>query len=120
MMIHFYSVDNDNNKVSFKSEGYESNGKLCFLDKTIKDTMIYLTISTDKLLFERKGRIEMVLPLQQEIKSKAYYKNELGLEFDFIADCTKLEINRDRIDIQYDMILDNEVQSSHKIWIILR
>lgn len=120
MEVFFYSLDNQNNKVSFKSNAEYINNKLVFKDKSIDSTNIHLSISKDKLVLERIGKTEMKLALIENISSEAYYRNEMGLEFNFIAKCHKLNITNNRIDIEYDMILDNELLSSHKIWIIMR
>lgn len=120
MRICFYSVDDDENKVSFQTEGRRDNGKIIFPDKSVPDTVIFLTVTGDRLVLERRGRVSMLLPLQEGKINPASYKNEMGLEFSFAAACRKLRIEENRIDIQYDMIFEDEVQSSHKIWIILR
>jgi len=120
MEVFFYSLDNQNNKVSFKSNAEYINNKLVFVDKSIESTVIQLSISSDKLVLERTGNTIMKLAFIENKSSEAYYKNEMGLEFDFIVKCNKLIITDNRIDIEYDMILDKELLSSHKIWIIMR
>lgn len=120
MQVFFYSLDNQNNKVSFNTAYKREDNKIIFEDKSIENTVIYLYIYKDKLILERKGSVEMKISFIKNKSIPSYYKNQLGLEFNFIAKCHKLTITENRIDIEYDMILDNDLISSHKIWIIMR
>ena len=120
MEVFFYSLDNENNKVSYKSNAELSNGKLVFIDKSIESTTIHLSIMKDKLELQRIGNTNTDLVFIENKTTKAHYKNIDGLEFDFLVKCNKLITSLNRIDIEYDMILDNELLSSHKIWIIIR
>lgn len=120
MKVFFYSIDDENNKISFNSLAKIENDYIVFQDKINKKTNIYLKILENKIIINRKGNTIMNLELIQGKKTIGYYKNELGFEIDFIADCSNLMITKSRIDVSYAMILDNQVISSHKIWIILR
>ena len=120
MEVSFYSVNDENEKVCFKSLAEKNNNQIIFQDKSLSNTMIYLTILKDKLIFERKGDCNMKIELKNDKKTLGFYSNEIGLEFNFETKCKELIIKDKRIDIQYDMILDNSILSSHKIWIIMR
>lgn len=120
MKVFFYSVDDENNKISYNSEAHYDKNMIIFDDKTYENTKVYLQILNDKVIINRKGMISMNLELAFNKKTKGYYQNEMGLEFEFIADCNYLTISDKRIDASYSMILDGQVLSSHKIWIILR
>lgn len=120
MKVFFYSIDDEENKISYNSEAHYEDDMLVFEDKSYENTKMYLKIDKDRVIINRKGMIIMNLELIGNKKTKGYYQNEIGLEFDFIIDCSNLVITDKRIDISYAMILDNQVLSSHKIWIILR
>lgn len=120
MIASFYSVDDENNKIIFKSNYEIKDNTIIFEDKSYENTKIYLYKFKDRLIFKRVGNCNMTLELIEGQALEAYYANELGLEFKFIAKCNKLSLDNNRIDIEYDMILDNDLLSSHKIWIILR
>ncbi len=119
MVVIFRSVDQENNSVSFQSEGYYDGEYLIFEDKSALETKIHLQILDNKLILIREGLIKMKITLVEGKCLPSYYKNDIGLEFNFIAFCKKLIINKNKIMVEYDMILDNEKLSSHKIWIIL-
>ncbi len=120
MLIFFYSKDKEHNKVSFQTEGHYEENILVFQDKSVSNTKIYLDIKPDRLLFKRKGDVDMILDLVKDKKTTGYYKNELGLEFNFDCVCKELSIKNNRIDMSYTMFLDNEIILDNKIWIIIR
>lgn len=117
MEITFYSLDDENNKVFFKSKGIKENNIISFIDKSNDNTTILLEQNTSSIIFYRKGDIDMKMILEKNIINSCYYKNQNGLEFDFKVYCKELIIKEKRIDIEYDMILDEDIISSHKIWI---
>lgn len=120
MKVFFYSVDDEENKVSFHSEGIYENNVLSFEDKTLENTRIHIFIYPKRLIFQREGSVEMKLELIEGQAIPSFYRNDLGLEFEFQALCHKLKISKDKIDIEYEMILDHNSLSYHKIWIIIR
>lgn len=120
MQVYFNSLDNQNNEVSFLSDASINNNVISFIDKSIENTLIKIFINKDNLILQRTGNIEMEICFIKNKTTKAYYKNNFGLDFEFEAKCHELLLTENRIDIKYDMILDNELLSSHKIWIIIR
>lgn len=120
MVVSFFSVDNQNNRVCFKSEAVYENNTLVFQDKSVRDTYIHVTKHKDKLCFERKGSVCMSMELELGCRRTGFYKNALGLEFSFTSYCHILKITEKKIEMEYDMILDGDVLSKHKIWIIIR
>ena len=118
MMLTFHSIDDENNKIIFKSEYKKNNNIIIFEDKSVENTMIFLTINEDNIIFERKGNINMKLILHKNIKTQGYYQNELGLDFKFNIITSKLEYNKNKINIGYSMYLDEDLISTHKIWIL--
>ena len=117
MEVTFYSLDDENNKIFFKSKGTKENNIISFKDKSNENTTILLEINASSITFYRKGNVDMKLILEKNNTNECYYKNEMGLEFNFKAFCKELIVKEKRIDIEYDMILDEDILSSHKIWI---
>lgn len=120
MKVFFYSIDDEKNKINFNTEGFYENDYLVFSDKSIPNTKIYLKYENNTLIFKRFGFVNMNVRLHHQEKTNAWYKNDMGLEFNFITFTKVLNYKDNRIDIEYDMILDNKVYSTHKIWIIIR
>ena len=56
---------------------------ITFQDKATENTMIYLTINEDSLIFERKGNTSMTMTLKENIESFGHYESSAGLFFDF-------------------------------------
>lgn len=120
MVVSFFSTDNQNNRVSFRAEAVYDKETLVFQDKSVKDTYIRVSVSGNKLCFERKGAVCMAMELEAGARRTGWYKNAMGLEFSFVSDCRVLKITEKKLEMEYDMILDGEVLSKHKIWIIIR
>ena len=120
MIISFYSIDEELNKVSFKSDAKIVNNSIIFEDKSVKDTIINLEIYDNKIIIDRSGFINTYFEFRLNEFFNTKYKSEEGLEFEFKIFCNLLEIKQNRIDIEYDMILDENIKFHHKLWIILR
>lgn len=118
MNLTFYSVDSNKEKVCYSTEFVRDENQIIFLDKSVANTTIYLTIFENSLLFERKGDILMDLPLKYGEKTLCHYKNELGLEFDFLVLTNELLISSKRIEMEYSLFLEQDKISTHKITII--
>lgn len=117
MEVTFYSLDDENNKIFFKSKGTKEKNIISFADKSNENTTISLEILDSSITFYRKGNVDMKMILKKNKILDCYYKNQIGLEFNFKVNCKELIIKENRIDMEYDMILDNDIMSSHKIWI---
>lgn len=119
MKITFHSINSENNKICFTSDGYYENDVLVFEDKSISNTKIYLNISSSFIEFQRKGEIEMYLKIIKNQKTAGYYKNSIGLDFEFEVNTKEVIIKNNKILLEYSLILDNEEISTHKILILL-
>ena len=118
-MITFHSVDSDGNKVIFTENYTKKDNIIIFNDKSAVNTQIELTINDDmSVLFERRGNINMTLPLALKEKRCGHYKNEMGLEFDILVYTTLLKITENKISIEYDLEV-YDVKQHHKIWILI-
>lgn len=120
MIVTFHSLDNDNNKIYFKSEAQIIDDYIVFDDKSIENTKIYLKYNSSSVIFKRVGNTNMSIEYIQDKITTGTYKNELGLEFNFSVDTTSFSIEKDKIIIEYNMYIEKDYISSHKIWILLR
>ena len=117
MELVFYSLDNDNNKVFFRANYEKINNQIVFPDKATENTMIYLTINEDSLIFERKGNTSMTMTLKENIETFGHYESSAGLFFDFSIVTKKLMVLEKRIEIEYTLFILGDVIGTHKIWI---
>ena len=118
-MVTFHSVDSDGNKVIFSENFTRKDNRIIFNDKTRPNTQIELTINDDmSVLFERRGNINMCLPLSLGEKTIGHYKNSMGLEFEMVLITTKLIVNSNKITIEYDLVVE-DVKQHHKLWILI-
>lgn len=119
MRLSFHSISDNEDKIFYETEYVMDDNEIIFLDKTTENTTNHLFILEDKIKLIRLGNVnmEMLFDLSKDTKGK--YSNELGLEFDFIIRCYKLRVQKNKILIEYNMILDEFTSSTHKIWILL-
>ncbi len=118
MDLTFYSIDSNNDKVIYHTSYIKSENTIIFDDKSVSNTKIYLTINENKVLFERKGNVFMQIPLEKDKLTSCHYENELGLSFDFKVITTNLSISNKRIEMGYELFLESDMISNHKITII--
>lgn len=119
MIVSFFSIDDELNKVTFKSEAKIINNSIIFEDKSVKNTIINLEVYDDKISIDRSGDINTYMEFRLNEYFDTFYKSKEGLEFNFKIFCNLLEIKQKRIDIEYDMILDENTKFHHKIWVLL-
>ena len=118
MIAHFKSVDKDGNVTIFDSLCEYSDGIYKFKDIATENTYIYISIDASTVSIIRKGNTNMELFLAYGMKTTGYYKNNLGLEFNFLAETTDLSINSDRIYASYSLFVENDLVNQHKMWIL--
>ena len=119
MNLTFYSIDSNEDKVIYTVPYKElSSTSLEFEDKTIENTIIRLDINnTSSILFKRIGNVDMEMNLILNKKTIGYYKNHLGLEFEFSVLTNKIEFIDNKLIIEYNMTI-NDDESSHKLSIL--
>ncbi len=120
MIVSFYSIDEDLNKIFFKSDAKKINNSIIFEDKSVKDTIINLEIYDDKIIINRTGFVNTYLEFMLNKTFKTKYSSNDGLEFEFNIFCNLLEIKQNKIDIEYDMIIDESMKFHHKLWLLLK
>ena len=118
MNLTFHSVDSDNNKVTYTTEYEYKNDEYIFLDKSVEDTKIYLKIADDlKITIKRIGNINMEIVLDQYNITIGNYKSKEGLVFELLISNTKIEINKNKLYLEYDSTI-YDIKTNHKIWIL--
>lgn len=120
MKAHFYSISNDDT-IKFISDLKKDNNTYMFLDKSLENTHILLSINNkDSLLLKRIGDTTMNMDFQLGKKTKGNYKNNMGLEFDFLIFTKKIFISEEKINIEYDFIFDGVINNSYKIYVLIK
>ena len=66
----------------------------------------------------KKKVLDLAVGLKYGEKTKCHYKNELGLEFDFLVLTKELLISSKRIEMEYSLFLEQDKISTHKITIL--
>ncbi len=118
MQVLFSSMDDQLNKIRFETDVVVKDNTYYFKDKSTEHTEIELTIHQNEVHLNRVGQTQMKLIFIENRKTMGYYKNEMGLDFSFYIDCKQLTISKEQIKIQYEMILDKQIKSLHKILLI--
>ena len=119
MRLSFHSIDDNDNKIFYETNYEKSENEIVFIDKTLENTTNHLLIDEDKLKLIRLGDVEMEMLFILNQTTNGYYKNNIGLEFEFIIKTNKLKVEKNKILVEYNMILDEFTASTHKIWILL-
>lgn len=120
MKIIFHSIDSNEEKIFYQVEGQLIKNLLIFEDKSTPNTTIYLTINNDNIILDRVGEVNMHMQFINNQIVEGNYENKLGLEFNIKIKTNGLIIKKNKIDIDYDLIIDNYTASSHKIWILFQ
>ena len=115
MKVSFISIDDEKNKINFSTEVIKIDNKYTFDDKTTKNTKIEIEVLGKCVRLIRTGDITMYMLYDLENITSGSYENSEGLEFNFEIKTTKIEIEKSKIRIDYSMIMDKQVLSSHKL-----
>lgn len=115
MKVSFLSMDNNENKVNFTTEVEKKDNIFIFNDLSTTNTTIEIEILNKNVRLTRTGDTTMYILFDLNYITSGSYKNSLGLAFEFDIKTTRLDILSNKIRIDYDMIIDKETLSSHKI-----
>ena len=118
MIAHFKSIDKEGNVTEFDSICEYKNNTYSFKDLATENTMIYITIDASTVTIKRLGNTNMEIFLANGIKTSGYYKNNLGLEFNFYTLTTDLSINSCSLYASYSLFMENDKINEHKMWIL--
>ncbi len=113
-MLRFYSIDSDNNEVKYFSPFVREKNTLIFEDKSVNNTKVFLTIG-ENIKIERHGNINMSFLFDLDNLTLGMYENELGLKAEFIIKTNELLVSNNNVIIAYDLYLDSEKISGHRI-----
>ena len=119
MRLSFHSIDDNDNKIFYESDYEKSEKEIMFIDKTLENTTNHFIFLKDKLKLIRSGDVEMEILFDLSNLTKGYYKNTMGLEFEFFIKTNTLKVEKNKILVEYNMILDEINTTTHKIWILL-
>lgn len=115
MKVSFLSMDDNDNKVSFTTDVIKKDNRYLFNDLSTTNTQIEMEILGNNIRLVRTGDITMYMLFDSNFQTSGSYKNTEGLSFDFEIKTTRLDILSNKIRIDYDMIIENETLSSHKL-----
>ncbi len=113
-MLRFYSIDSDENEVKYFSPFVRNGNTLLFEDKSTKDTKVFLTIG-ENIKIERKGLINMSFLFDLDNLTIGTSENELVLKSEFMIKSYDSLMSNNNITISYDLYLDSEKISGHRI-----
>lgn len=118
MKAHFYSISKNSN-VKYISDLKIDNNTYSFKDSD--NTFINLSIlNNNHIIINRFGSISMDMVFKTLEKTKSFYKNDMGLEFDLEIFTKDISISKDKIVIEYDLYLDNILNDSYKIFVLIK
>ncbi|HRF70849.1 MAG: DUF1934 domain-containing protein [Anaeroplasmataceae bacterium] len=119
MEVTFISIDQENHKIEYKAIAKQDGNGISFSDKSCENTVIYLKIKENKLHLLRQGEVTMEMEFIPKEKTKGYYQNQLGLSFEFDVYCSLCIIKDERIDVHYEMILEDGTTNKQKLAFII-
>lgn len=114
MKVTFLSLDDDNNKVYFTSDYSKVDDQIVFLDKSTPNTEIHLKIKDEEVILERIGSVNMQMIFNLKHLTKGFYNNDMGLDFNFQIKCHKLLCRNKKVNVEYDLILEDGQKLGHK------
>lgn len=117
MVVSFQSLDSENNKIEYLAEAKQVEDYIEFEDKSCSDTKIRFKTGNGIAEFIRVGYISMSIKFQLNETTLGAYVNAEGLDFEFEIYTTELQMDKDRLSVRYNMIMDNKVISKHFIQI---
>lgn len=117
MVVSFRSLDSENNKIEYIAEAKQVEDYIEFEDKSCFDTKIRLKVGNGIAEFTRVGFISMSIKFQLNETTPGAYVNAEGLDFEFEIFTTELQMDKDKLSVRYNMIMDNNVISKHFIQI---
>lgn len=113
MFVSFLSLDDEKNKVFFQSEAFQQKNEIWFEDKSTLNTKIKITSLEDSMILERMGSVEMYLHFTLDKPTVGRYKNSDGLILEFLVHTKVLQQQKNKIRVQYEMIMNGECISRH-------
>lgn len=121
MKVHFYSFQDGKKDVSYITE-YEviSPNTYRFLDKSVENTYITLTIKSNScVLIKREGMVNSLMEFKQNESTSSLYKtSDLTFKFEILT--KEIKINSNSISIDYDYFYESSLVSQIKIALLFK
>lgn len=117
MLVRFEMIS-ENMNINFKAFGKKENNILSFPDKSVSNTMMFVTINHEEIEIVRNGNVNMRQTFKLNTKTTGYYRNSMGIEFKIASYTKELTVTENSITILYEHYLDNNWQSSNKLKIL--
>ena len=117
MLVNFEMIS-ENININFKVFGKKEGNVLSFPDKSATNTIMHITITDKEVEVLRTGNVNMKQTFKLGTKTKGYYKNSEGIEFEIASYTKELTVTENSITILYEHYLDDNWQSSNKLKIL--
>lgn len=117
MLITFEMIT-DNINIKYQVFGKRENNTLIFLDKSVPNVTMYVTIKENEVEIKRCGRVDMLQRHILNTRLDGHYKDDTGIELNISNITKELKITDNEIVVGYDYYLENEWQSYNKLKII--
>jgi len=117
-MLEFYSIDDENNEVHYMSSYERQCDTFTFDDKSTENTKVLLTIGNVSRI-KREGKVSMDFWFDLDNLTQGIYENDMGLSVIFTIKTKELFFRNNTFNVSYDLYLDNDKLSSHRIIIKL-
>jgi uncharacterized beta-barrel protein YwiB (DUF1934 family) len=117
MLIKFEMIA-ENLNISYKVFGKKEGNVLTFLDKSVPNTTMHVTINPDSIVIERIGSVVMKQEFKLNEKIEGFYQNNMGLEFEIYSYTKEMVVTENSITILYEHYLSDNWQSSNKLKIL--
>ena len=117
-MLEFYSIDDENNEVHYMSSYERQCDTFTFDDESTENTIVLLTIGNVSRI-KREGKVSMDFWFDLDNLTQGIYENDMGLSVIFTIKTKELFFKNNTFNVSYDLYLDNDKLSSHRIIIKL-
>ncbi len=117
MYIKFYSFI-DGQKGFLEGQAIRKNDFIGLEDKE-NEGYIFFCVKNHTCHFIRSGIANMELEFDLNKNTVGHYFNNLGLDFNFLVKTKRLEIKEEKIIIEYEYYINNELEQTVKLYLIL-
>lgn len=118
MRISFYSFSDDE-KVHFEAEGTIIDNVISFYDNTNVHTQYIIDKINNTIKINRTGSIKSSMFFEEGKINNSLYESSEGLNLEFLVHCKSVSIEKNKIMIEYSLILDENILNNYKIWLLI-
>lgn len=118
MRISFYSFSDDDT-IRLEAEGNQNNNIISFYDK--ENVLVEYIIDEINGILEirRTGQVNSSMLFKKGKKTISKYQTVDGLDIDFLVHCHSLNIEKNKIVVEYQLSLDDNIINNYKIWLLI-